>query len=95
MSAITLDVGAAGNALAVRQTVVSAFGIPLDREFTWRSLAALVGEAVHVSEPTRISVDGLSRLGVALPDEAASLRELLRVLRGRFPGLNVLVTLHD
>jgi hypothetical protein len=95
MNAITLNLSFAKNALFVRQTLASAFGIPLDREFTWDALNLLICDAARARNVIQISVEGLSQLGVALPDEAKSFRELLGLLRAQLPHLKVLITLHD
>jgi hypothetical protein len=95
MNPITLDFSFAKNALFVRQTLASAFGIPFDREFTWDALNPLICDAARARNLTQISVQGISQLGVALPEEAKSFRELLGVLRAQLPHLKVLFTLHD
>ncbi|RIX84038.1 hypothetical protein [Acidovorax cavernicola] len=95
MGVITIDLSFARSPLFVRQTLASAFGIPLGQEFTWNSLTTLVCETTRMSVPDRLSVVGISQLGVALPDEEKSLRELLRALQAQLPDLRILITLHD
>jgi hypothetical protein len=95
MHPINLDFTFAKNALFVRQTVAVAFGIPLGEEFTWRSLSALVCEAAKASPPAQVKVLGLSALSTLLPTEARSLKELLGILQGQHPGLEVFIVLHD
>lgn len=95
MKSVTLDFSFAKSPLFVRQTVASAFGIPLGQEFTWAVLASLTCEATRLSAPDQLVIVGISQLEVALPDEAKSLREFLGVLRANLPNLKVLFSLHS
>ncbi len=95
MGSITLDFSFAKSPLFVRQTVASAFGIPLEREFAWDSLTTQICASSGASQPDRLSIVGLSHLGVALPSEAKSFGEFLCILQAKLPSLKVLVTLHD
>lgn len=93
--AVFVDLSTAKTALFVRQTLASAFSIPLMQEFTWDLLTNQICEAARDSELKRISFRGLSQLQTSLPDEAKALTEFLRALQFRLPRLTVLVTLHD
>lgn len=91
---LKLDFECGRTPLFVRQTVAVAFGIPLGQEFTWNSLTALVREAVHASPPPRISVLGLTEIGVTLPNEAKMVSALLRALKEDHPEVDISVALN-
>ncbi len=92
---IVVDLTNLRTSLGVRQTVAQAFGVPLGQEFTWDSLGALVCDAVRAAEPNRMTVSGLPKLGVNLPEEATMFRRLLGDLTSWLPNLDIRVVLHD
>jgi hypothetical protein len=92
---VAVDLTYAKTPLFVRQTLASAFGVPLGQEFTWDSLRELICDAARASRPERMTVSGLSNLAVSLPDEAAQFKGLLRDLKIWLPRLDIRVVLHD
>ncbi len=92
---ILVDVTNVRTPVGVRQTVAAACGVPVGQEFTWESLGQLVIDAFRASEPNRMIVSGLPKLGVNLPEEATMLRGLLKDLTSRLPNLEIRVVLHD
>ncbi len=92
---IVVDLTNIRTPLGVRQTVATSFGVPLGQEFTWDLLSALVRDAVRAAEPNHMTVSGLPKVGVNLPEEAAMVRRLLGDLTSWCPSLDIRVVLHD
>jgi hypothetical protein len=91
---ITIDLTWAKNALFVRQTVAQAFGVPLDREFTWDMLRAAICRADNPRLPDKIYIVGRSHASLDVPNEARALDEFLAALKVVRPHLQITVQLH-
>lgn len=91
---VRIDFSDAKNALFVRQTVAKAFGLPLDREFTWDILRSLICYPENSALPESLLIEGLPSLGVCVPDEAQHLTTFLRDLRVVYPEIKIAVLVH-
>jgi hypothetical protein len=91
---VRLDLRSAKNALFVRQTVALAFGIPLDREFTWGILGRLICRPDNGELPERVVVEGLPALHSRVPHEARMLAKFFDSLCAARPGIEVVIRLH-
>lgn len=90
---MVIDLTWAKNALFVRQTIAKSFGIPLDREFTWDSLQALICFSGNPKIPAKIDVYGFAGLGCSLKLEAEMFSTFLQALKIARPDVDVRVVL--
>lgn len=93
-NAIEIDLSYAKNALFVRQTIARTFGIPLDQEFSWDILRALICRPENSFLPHSITMRGWAQFSGRLPEEAQELMALLRLLKSQH-NVKLLFTLHD
>lgn len=93
-SELRIDLSYAKNALFVRQTIAVAFGIPINREFTWEILRNLICYPENPSLPENILIEGLLGLSSRVPDEGQHLSDFLRHLRTARPDIKVSILLH-
>lgn len=89
MDELRIDMTRAKNALFVRQTVAIAFGLPLDQEFTWDSLRALICYAGNPRIPATISVDGLASMSLNVASEEREFSDFLKALQVARPDLRL------
>ena len=93
-NAIEIDLSYAKSALFVRQTIARTFGIPLDQEFSWDILRALICRPDNPFLPHSITLRGWPQASGRLPEEAQELMALLHLLKTQH-NIKLLITLHD
>ena len=94
-SELRLDLSYAKNALFVRQTIAAAFGVPLNREFTWEILRNLICYPENPALPESILIEGFPGLSSRVPDEGKRLSDFLRYLHAARPDIKVNFLLHS
>jgi hypothetical protein len=90
---VRIDLSHAKNALFVRQTVAKAFGIPLDREFTWDILTRLICRPENSDLPEKVYVESCSSMSIRVPHEAKMLKKFFDSLREARPDIQITVRL--
>ena len=88
---LQIDLRHAKNALFVQQTVAVAFGLKLDREFTWDGLTSLVCGLEDAELPAKILVHGITGLDIRVPGEDRKLSAFFDALRARRPDIEILI----
>lgn len=91
---VTIDLTYAKNALFIRQSVAVAFGISIDREFTWEFFRDRLSASPALAILENILCRGLPRASLVEPDECLRLQDLLRLLK-KTRGIQVWIELHD
>lgn len=91
---LDIDFTYARTALALRQTAAHAFGIPLDREFTWDMLIALICGLPASELPKKIVIRGYPSGRGSLREEQIGLSAVFDELQRRYPDMSIAVILH-
>lgn len=91
---LRLDFTYAKNALFVRQTIATGFGLALDREFNWQLLLDLICGQENPPIPASITIAGYAQMSQNIREEAQMLQIFLKKLKEKYPELTVFFVLH-
>jgi hypothetical protein len=80
--------------LALRQGIAHAFGIPINREFTWDILRDLICAFPMSALPKRITVRGWPSWRGSMRDETTGLNGLFHELKRCHPDIKLGFILH-